>query len=365
VTLLEALVTHESPSRDVARLGALADLLGRELERRGAQVERHPAPGFGEHLVARVPGERPDEPPLLVVGHMDTVHDVGTLAELPFSVDAARDAVRGPGAYDMKGGLATLLTALDLLARARRTPRTALQIVITCDEEIGSGSSRELIERSARSARGALVLEPCVPGGAAKTRRKGIAGFQLMVEGRAAHAGVEPEAGASAIHALIDLLDAVRALEDRANGTTINVGVISGGTRANVVAAHAQAEVDVRFWSADEAERVERAMRALAPGDSRCRLTVGGGVNRGALERTEASARLFAGARQIAATQGWRLAEGATGGASDGNLTSAAGCPTLDGLGPDGGGAHSLDEHVRLSDLATRIALLAGLFLEL
>jgi len=373
VQLLQTLVTLESPSRDPARLGAVADRLARELEARGAEVERRAAPGFGDHLLARVRGERTrdpaegrgDEPPLLVLGHMDTVHPVGTLATLPFEVDARRDTVRGPGAYDMKGGIATALTALDLLARARRQPRGDLLFLISCDEEIGSPSSSELIERSARGARAALVLEPCVPGGAAKTRRKGIAGFRLAVEGRAAHAGVEPEAGASAVHALIALLERVRALADDASGTTVNVGVIAGGTRANVVAAHAEAEVDVRFWSAAEAERVERGIRALAPADPRCRLTVDGGTNRGALERTDASARLFAAARGIAAAQGWELAEGATGGASDGNLTSAAGCPTLDGLGPDGGGAHSPDEHVKLSDLPRRIALLAGLFLEL
>jgi glutamate carboxypeptidase len=365
VALLEALVNLESPSRDPVRVGAVAERLTRELERRGGAVARHDAPGLGPHLIARFAGERHDEPPLLVLGHMDTVHPVGTLASLPFAVDLEHGVVRGPGAYDMKGGLSVALAALDLLARSRRAPRTELLFLISCDEEIGSASSRELIERSARGARAALVLEPCVPGGAAKTQRKGIAWYRLSVAGRAAHAGVEPEAGASAIHELIGLLGGVRALEDRAAGSTINVGVIAGGTRANVVAAHAEAEVDVRFWTAAEATRMERAMRALTPTDPRCRLAVEGGVNRGALERTEASVRLFVAARDVAAGQGWRLDEGATGGASDGNLTSAVGCPTLDGLGPDGGGAHSLDEHVRLADIAPRIALLAGLFLHL
>jgi glutamate carboxypeptidase len=365
VLLLESLVTLESPSRDPVRVGAVAERLTREFERRGGAVERHEAPGLGPHLVARFPGERTGEPPLLVLGHMDTVHPVGTLASLPFAVDVGHGVVRGPGAYDMKGGLSVALAALDLLARSRRAPRTPLLFLVSCDEEIGSASSRELIERSARAARAALVLEPCVPGGAAKTRRKGIASYRLSVAGRAAHAGVEPEAGASAIHELIGLLDGVRALEDRAAGSTINVGVIAGGTRANVVAAHAEAEVDVRFWTAAEAARMDHGIRALAPIDHRCRLSVEGGVNRGALERTDASARLFAAAQDVAASQGLRLDEGATGGASDANLTSAVGCPTLDGLGPDGGGAHSLDEHVQLADIAPRIALLAGLFLHL
>jgi glutamate carboxypeptidase len=341
-------------------LTAIAHSLARELERRGALVEAHDAPGLGRHLVARIGGDLRDEPPLLVLGHMDTVHPVGTLAGLPFVVDG--DRVRGPGAYDMKGGLAVALAALDLLREQGMRPTQGLTFIVTCDEEIGSQSSRALLEEQGRAAAGALVLEPCVPGGGAKTRRKGVGGFQLEVRGRAAHAGIEPEAGASAIHELMRVLERVRALADPERGTTLNVGVIEGGTRANVVAERARAEVDLRFWDADEAERVERAVAAIAAEDPRCALTVAGGVNRGALARTEASARLFETAREIASTQGWRLAEGSTGGASDGNLVSAVGCPTLDGLGPDGGGAHSLDEHVRLADIAPRIALIAGLF---
>jgi glutamate carboxypeptidase len=294
---------------------------------------------------------------------MDTVHPVGSLGRMPFRVDG--DRVRGPGAYDMKGGLAVGLTALDVLAAQGLAPRGEIVFVVTCDEEIGSHTSRALLEELARGARGALVLEPCVPGGAAKTRRKGVGDFKLSVRGVPAHAGVEPEKGASAIDELIGLLERVRGLADPARGTTVNVGVIEGGTRPNVVAEQAHAEVDVRFWSAAEAERLTRGFAALAVQDPRCGLRVSGGVNRGALERTDASAQLFETAREIAAAQGWTLAEGSTGGASDGNLISAAGCPTLDGLGPDGGGAHSLDEHVRLSDLAPRIALLAGLFARL
>jgi glutamate carboxypeptidase len=187
--------------------------------------------------------------------------------------------------------------------------------------------------------------------------------FRVSVRGRSAHTGVDPEAGASAIHELIRILDDIRRLEDSNKGTTLNVGVIQGGTRANVVAEHAHADVDLRFWTAAEADRVERAVRSVRVSDPHCASSVEGGVNRGALEVTEASAALFARAREVAAAQGWDLAEGATGGVSDGNLTSAVGCPTLDGLGPDGGGAHSLDEHVRLSDIAPRIALLAGIFL--
>ncbi len=365
LALLESLVTLESPSGDAERNLQVAALVRAELERRGATVERHPAPGHGEHLTARFPGAQSTQPPLLVVGHMDTVHLVGSLARLPFDVDKPNDRISGPGAYDMKGGLATALVALDLIARAQRRPAGDLLFIITCDEEIGSHTSRALIERNAKAARGALVLEPCIPGGAAKTQRKGVGSFHVRVQGRPAHAGIEPEKGASAIHALVGLLEDVRRLESPEKGTTLNVGVIDGGTRSNVVAEHAHAEIDLRFWTTAAATWMEHAIKALTLRDPGCSLVIEGGLNRGALERTEASVVLFEHARVIAAAQGWTLDEGATGGASDGNLTSAVGCPTLDGLGPDGGGAHSLDEHVRLSDIAPRIALLAGLFLRL
>ena len=361
--MLEALVTVESPSADVDRNLMVAAGLQRELELRGASVERHPGPGYGEHLVARVEGKSGPGPPLLVVGHMDTVWVVGTLARMPFAIEASNDRVCGPGTYDMKGGLAVAITALDLLSLVGRRPAGDLLFLITCDEELGSPTSRGLIEEHAGRARGALVLEPSVPGGAAKTRRKGMGRFRVSVRGRPAHAGVDPETGASAIHELIRILEDIRLLEDSNKGTTLSVGVIQGGTRANVVAEHAHADVDLRFWAASEADRVERAVRSVRVSDPRCAISVEGGVNRGALEVTEASAALFARAREVAAAQGWDLAEGSTGGVSDGNLASAVGCPTLDGLGPDGGGAHSLDEHVRLSDIAPRIALLAGIFL--
>lgn len=363
IELLAGLTALESPSADPERLAAVAERLRGELERRGALVERHPAPGYGEQLLARVSGAASGGRPLLVVGHMDTVHAAGTLARLPFAVE--RGVVRGPGVYDMKAGLAVAITSLDLLSRVGRRPAGDLLFVITCDEEIGSPASRSVLQDRARDARGALVLEPCVPGGAAKTRRKGVGGFELRVRGRAAHAGIDPEAGASAIHELVGLLREAGRLADPERGITVNVGVIRGGTRPNVVAEHAHAEIDFRFWPSAEARRVEEGVRALTVSDPGCTLWVAGGVDRGPLEQTEASARLFDSAHEIAAAQGWELAEGSTGGASDGNLTSAMGCPTLDGLGPDGGGAHSLEEYVRRPDIAPRIALLAGLFMRL
>ena len=335
---------------------ALASFLSAELRRRGASLAREPAPGFGEHLVARL-GEEVSGG-LLLVGHMDTVHARGTLARSPFAVEGER--VRGPGTYDMKGGLATVLVALDLLREAGE-PLGGVTLLVTCDEEVGSPTSRTLIERLAREARAAIVLEPCVPGGAAKVRRKGVSGYRVRVEGRPAHAGIEPDRGASAVHELARWTLEALGLEDREAGTRLNVGVVRGGTRSNVVAAEAVAELDVRFWTREEAERVDRGLRRLAAADDRCRIDLEGGVNRWPLERTAESQALYERARAIAEGLGFALGAGSTGGASDGNLTSGVGCPTLDGLGPDGGGAHAADEHILLADVPRRIALVAEL----
>jgi glutamate carboxypeptidase len=360
LSLLEGLVVRESPSGDAERLRALSDFLSAEVGRRGGRVERVAAEASGENLVARWEGEASGGRPLLVVGHMDTVHPVGTLARCPYRVDGG--LVRGPGCYDMKGGVAAVLEALALLAARGERPKSDVTLVITCDEEVGSDSSRALVEELARGASASLVVEPCAPGGKVKSRRKGVAWYGVHVSGRAAHAGIEPEAGASAVHELARLTLRLLALEDKGAGTTVNVGVVAGGTRPNVVADQASAQVDVRFWTREEAERVDALVRALAPEDSRCRVDVEGGIDRMPLEQTEASDRLFEVAREEAAQLGFALGRTGTGGASDGNLTSGVGCPTLDGLGPEGGGAHTLDEHILLADIPRRIALLAGLF---
>jgi glutamate carboxypeptidase len=291
---------------------------------------------------------------------MDTVHPVGTLERYPYRVDEGR--VRGPGSYDMKGGLAVALEALSLLASRGELPRSDVTLLVTCDEEEGSNSSRDLIAELARSASAALVLEPSAPGGRVKSRRKGISWYMIKVHGRAAHSGIEPEAGASAVHELARQTLRLLALGDSAAGTTVNVGVVGGGTRSNVVAEEAWAQMDVRFWTREEALRVDAAVRALRPEDPRCRIDLEGGIDRMPLEQTEASDHLFRVASEEASRLGFQLERTGTGGGSDGNLTSAVGCPTLDGLGPDGGGAHTLDEHILLADIPRRIALLAGLF---
>ena len=364
VELLRALVTAESPTGDEAGNLAVADILEDALRRAGGKVERLPSPGLGAHLVARFGGATEgDERPLLVVGHMDTVHPVGTLERFPYAVADGR--IQGPGIYDMKSGVATSIFALQLLAERGAGPKSDLAFLITCDEEWGSPTSRERIEAEARASRAALVVEPSVPGGGVKGRRKGVSAYVLHVAGKPAHAGIEPEAGASAVHELARQVCRIYELADNAAGTTVSVGVISGGTAENVVAAAARCTIDVRFWRLDEAQRVDEALRAAAPFDKRCKLRLDGGINRGALEKTPASNRLFNRARMLAGKLGFELGEGRTGGGSDGNLTSAVGCPTLDGLGPDGGGAHTLKEHILLREIPRRVALMAALFEQL
>ena len=357
---LRSLVEIESPTRHAAANIAAADLLADALVALGGHVERIPAPGLGEHLRAHISGLERNGPPLLVLGHMDTVHPVGTLERNPFAINGAK--VTGPGIYDMKGGLAVAIVALRMLAANGRRPATDLSLLITCDEEHGSPHSRETIEAEARASRAALVLEPSAPGGAVKSRRKGVSAYELTVKGRPAHAGIEPEAGASAVHEIARQICRIYELADADEGTTISVGVVEGGTAENVVASSARCTVDVRFWTSAEAERVHEALRVLMPVDPVCELHLEGGVNRGPLERTEASGRMFATARRLAAQLGFVIREEATGGGSDGNVTAAAGCPTLDGLGPDGGGAHTLQEHILLDDVPRRIGLMAALF---
>lgn len=358
--LLRELVECESPTGDTRANLHVAAILEAFLRGVGGQVERIEAPRYGDHLLARFPGKIQDsERPVLLLGHMDTVHPVGTLRELPFEV--AGDRVRGPGVYDMKGGLAVSLFALRLLAERGSGARTGLACMVTCDEEVGSPHSRERIQAEAGRHRAALVVEPSAPGGAVKTRRKGVADYVLGVRGESAHAGIEPEAGASAIHELARQICGIYDLSNPGAKTTLNVGLTEGGTRSNVVARRASCTIDVRFFSNAEAERVDAALRGACPHDPRCRLSLQGGVNRPALEKTDASEALYRAAAAVAADLGFGLGEASTGGASDGNLTAAVGCPTLDGIGPDGRGAHTLKEYILREEVGRRIAFLARL----
>lgn len=358
VATLGELVAIESPTDSPEGLRRMADRLV-ELFAPFGPVERFRQETAGDHLLLRVPGQVEDAP-VLALCHYDTVWPLGSLAENPFRVEDG--LARGPGVFDMKGGIVCLLYALRALAGRPRRPLWAL---FTSDEETGSRTSRPLIEELARQSACVLVFESPLPGGTLKTARKGVGRYTVTIEGRAAHAGVEPEKGISAAQEAAHQVLAIHALNAPERGTTVNVGVVRAGTRANVVAARAELEVDVRVARADEAERVDRALRGLTPVLAGARIRVEGGLNRPPMERIPATAALFERARAIAATMGVDLREGATGGASDGNFTAALGIGTLDGLGPEGEGAHAAHEHVIVESLPRRAALAAGLLAEL
>jgi glutamate carboxypeptidase len=351
------LVAEESPSTDPAALERCARLLVDRLQRAGAAVSRIDARPTAAHVVAEWPGGGPR---VLLVGHFDTVWPVGQLLRMPLEERDGR--LFGPGVLDMKAGLAIGITAARIVAATLpESSRPRVRLIATADEEVGSATSRAAIESMGRESAAVLVLEPALPGGALKTARKGVGEFAIVTEGVSAHAGVDPGAGASAVHELARQIAIVAGMTDLTRGLTINVGIVEGGTRANVVAERARAVVDVRIARLDDAAGVEQALTALRPVDPRVRLTVTGRINRPPMERTAGVAKLYALAQDVAGSMGLVLSEGATGGASDGNFTAALGVPTLDGLGAIGDGPHALHEHVVLKELAPRAALVAGL----
>lgn len=344
----------ESPSGDRVALARCGNALAAQLTELGAEVRRVPQDTAGDHLLATLGTGRRQ---VLLLGHYDTVWPVGTVAGMPVEIRDGR--LHGPGTFDMKAGLVLSLLAAAVAAPGLRDTR--VRFLWTSDEEVGSRTSRALIETEARSSDAVLVFEPALPGGALKTARKGVGTYRLAVRGVSAHAGIAPQDGASAITELARAVLALAALQAPGRGTTINTGVVSGGTRANVIAEQAEAEVDVRVAADDEQARVAAAIAALAPADARVALTWQGGFERPPLERGPHVVRLFELARQVGAALGVDVREGATGGASDGNFTAALGVPTLDGLGALGDGAHARHEHVDIATLADRAALAAGL----
>ena len=358
ISRLSELVNFESPSRDKSALDALAAILSVWLTDAGAGVEIIPNSLGGDHLVGRVPGTA-GMSPALVIGHFDTVWPVGTLERMPFRLDGHGRA-HGPGTFDMKASLVVFLTVMQQLKERKELVPRPIWVLFTSDEEIGSPTSRGLIEKLARDCAYVLVLEPALADGGLKTSRKGVGRFHLAVEGKAAHAGVAPHHGRNAIVELAHQILNLQALEDPLAGTTINVGVIHGGTTTNVVPAFASAEIDVRVATLAEEKRIESALRSLRPVVIENQLTLTGSFNRPPMERTPANASLFEKACQLAraAGLGFELTEGHSGGGSDGNFTSALGIPTLDGLGPRGAGAHADDEHILIESLAERAALL-------
>jgi glutamate carboxypeptidase len=358
IDLLGELVNIETPSDDRSGLDRFAERL-RTLFAEFGSIE---SAGSG-HLLLKVQGREPGVRHALALCHFDTVWPLGSLNQNPFSVDA-EGVARGPGCFDMKGGIVVLLFALAGLRACGYQPRRPLRVLFTSDEEVGSPTSRPLIEQIARDTAVAFVLESPLPGGTLKTARKGTGDYRLRIAGRAAHAGVEPEKGISAVQELAHQVLALHALADREIGTTVNVGVVRGGTRPNVVAASAEAEIDVRVTRMTEADRLDAAIRGLRPKLNGAKLTVEGGLNRPPMERSAAMGRLFERARGIASAMGVELDEGSTGGGSDGNFTAAMGVPTLDGLGAEGEGAHAAHEHVATESLPRRAALVAGLLAE-
>jgi glutamate carboxypeptidase len=348
--LLE-LSSHDAPSADPAGSSGAAAWLEERLAALGADVERHTTPG-GAVLEARL--GRGGDSPLLVLCHYDTVWPAGTAAARPAREDGG--VVSGPGVFDMRGGIVAALAGVDMAGVER-----PVRVLLTPDEETGSAGSAELISRRGAEAQLVIVPEPPLPGGALKTSRKGQASYRLSVAGRSAHAGLEPEKGASAIDELVDRLVDVRALARPDAGTTVNAGVVGGGSAPNVVPASAWADLDVRAATRAEQERVHGALGRLTAERNGTALALETRVSRPPMERTPSIAAAGARAREIAAELGMKLDEGAAGGASDGNLIAPLGTPVLDGLGPEGGGAHALDERIRVDSLIERAALVAAL----
>ena len=351
--LLAELAALDAPSGDRELLDATALLLEDRLAALGAGVRRI-ATGAGTHLEARLGGG--DGPPLLLLAHYDTVWGPGTAAARPFRV---REGVAsGPGVFDMRGGIAAALTAVGVLRDLGELHRPVV-VLLTADEETGSRTSEDEITRLGRDVRHVLIPEPPLAGGVLKTRRKGVVTYAIDVRGRAAHAGLDPERGVSAVSELASVIRALEGAASQPEGTTVNVGRVSGGTRSNVVPAEATAEVDVRVATMAEYERILGVFDGLRP------TLAGASINaqllhaRPPMERTETIAGAFDRAREIAALAGLSLGEGAAGGASDGNFLAPLGAGVLDGLGPDGGGAHALDEHVLVSSLEDRVVLIA------
>jgi glutamate carboxypeptidase len=359
---LEAFVCTESPSTEKAAADVCAQGIAAEWSKRGVQVESLEQKHRGAHLrITCGPGYTKARSQLLVLGHYDTVYASGTLAKMPFRTAAGR--VYGPGVFDMKAGIVQALFALDAIQQAGAAVSKTIVFLWTSDEEIGSESSRKLLEAEAKRSDAVFVLEPSLgPKGLLKTARKGVGDAEITVHGRASHAGLAPEKGVNAIHELALQIALVKKWNDVKRGISVNVGLVAGGTRPNVIPDHAKAVLDLRALRGDDMRRIEKQLRGLRPILPGAKLTVRGGFNRAPLER-KISADLFKRASVLAKSMGLAIGEATAGGGSDGNLTAALGIPTLDGLGAVGDGAHSAGEHIFARTMPQRAALLAALLL--
>jgi glutamate carboxypeptidase len=360
LSTVKRLVLAESPSLEKAPADRCCDILAAEWRKRGASVERIAQRLRGDQLrITWWPKKSRPAGQFLVLGHYDTVYASGSLAKMPFCVSGGK--AFGPGIFDMKAGITQALFALEALQHSKAPLTHRLVFLWTSDEEIGSDASRKIIETEARRSDAVFVLEPSFgPKGLIKTARKGVGEAELIVHGRASHAGLAPQEGINAVHELARQLQRIQEWNDLRRGVSVNADIIEGGTRVNVIAEHARAVLDLRALRVSDMARIERKLQALRPFLPGAKLEVRGGFSRAPLER-KSSAELFARARALAKQMGLSLGECTAGGGSDGNLTAAVGVPTLDGLGAVGHGAHSKDEHILINTMPARAALLAAL----
>jgi glutamate carboxypeptidase len=365
VSTIRELVEIESPSDNKAAVDRIAEVVAQKFSQLGGEVRIHQAKNFGNHLQINFNFAGKSAKPVLLLGHYDTVYPLGTLATMPCRADDNK--LTGPGVLDMKAGIALMLHALAALQDWHREdwlgglPRP-VTVLLVSDEEVGSDSSRAITESLAKKAAAVLVLEPSYGfQGAVKTARKGVGEYRVKVTGKASHAGLDFQKGVNAILELARQIERISSFTELKKGLTVNVGIVSGGSRTNVVPAEAVAQVDVRIARMKDAAGIDKKMRSLRPFNRKCKIEITGGINRPPMERTAGVAALYEQAEAIAHDLGWKLGEAAVGGGSDGNFTAGLGIPTLDGLGGVGDGAHASHEHILISELPRRAALLAGL----
>jgi len=359
VQFIRDMVEIESPSDNKQAVDRVSALVASRFEGMGGRIRFHRTANFGNHL--QVDFDSPHRAkPVLLLGHYDTVYPLGTLAQMPCRLEKGR--LYGPGVYDMKAGIALMMTAVDALRSSHGELPRAVTVLLVSDEEVGSESSRVITEILAKKSAEVLVCEPSYgPRGAVKTARKGIGEYLLKVTGKASHSGLDFEKGQSAIVELAAQIGKISTLVDLKRGLTLNVGTMQGGTRVNVVPAEASATIDVRIARIKDGKDIDKKLRALKPVNRKCKLQISGGLTRPPMERTKGIADLYKKAVSISRELGWKLEEAAVGGGSDGNFTAGLGIPTLDGLGAVGEGAHSSHESIEVSTLPRRAALLAGL----
>jgi glutamate carboxypeptidase len=356
VKSLRQLVEIESPSEDPAAVNRAQEFAAKCAVPLGARIKRHRQKKYGDVYELRFGPTRSKQKPFLLLSHLDTVWPLGTLKSMPWREYDGK--IYGPGALDMKAGVIMALTAISVLKDEDLLP--PVTVLINSEEEIGSEVSRPITERLALESRAVFVLEPA-QGLALKTARKGVGHFDIHVTGIGAHSGVDFERGHSAILELTRQIEKIAAFTDLKRGLTVNPGVISGGTRSNVIAAEAHVEVDVRIARASDEKRVDKLFASLKPIDKACALTITGGINRPPMERKAGTIALFKQAKKLAPQLGFDLDEASTGGGSDGNFTAALGVPTLDGMGAIGAGAHAAHEHIVAEHIVPRTALLAAM----